>query len=194
MAYLSKHTWYTTFRRQCFVLFCFVLPSIFVRRSWGGRKGGPHPVAQGQMPPQHTPSHQAWRPMKRAWEWLQRKGPQRLGFCSVGAQNWNKGVPRTWEGASRDLPSGVMEWSWLGIRIHAENLPGGHQEWPKCILQEGFCSNSYTVVDTKLHMALPSFDPQGVWYGSPRPYINSAQLSAGSLQLLQMTWLPWDNG
>lgn len=126
------------------------------------------------MLPQHIPSHQAWRPMSRPGNDYRERVPRGWGqistrFCSVGAQNWNKGVPRTCEGASRDLPSGVMEWSWLGLRIHAQNLPGGRQEWPKCILQEGFCSNSYTVVDTKLHMALPSFDPKGFDMGPQGP-------------------------
>lgn len=127
------------------------------------------------MPPQHTAvppgltAHEAGLGMTTEKGSPEAGGQISTRFCSVGAQNWNKGVPRTCEGASRDLPSGVMEWSWLGLRSRL--MPGGRQEWPKCILQESFCSNSYTVVDTKLHMALPSFDSKGFDMGPQGPIL-----------------------
>lgn len=63
MASLSKHTWYTTFRRQR-VSFCFVL---FCPRFWLGGVGAiarEAPSKKHGAPP--TLPCQAWRPVKRA--------------------------------------------------------------------------------------------------------------------------------
>lgn len=96
MASWSKHTWYTTFRRQR-VLFWFGFPSIFIRRNRDEFQGG----LPGARHRSHSPASclatlgglERW-----AWESLERaRGPWGLEanlypVLPTGAQNSNEGT------------------------------------------------------------------------------------------------------
>lgn len=75
----------------------------------------------------------------------------------------------------------------LDERFTLENSPCGHQEWSKCILQEGFSSSSSTVVDTKRHIILPALTLHcekskclRLYVGPHRLYVLFHPLSAGT--------------
>lgn len=122
MASWSKHTWYTTFRRQR-VLFCFGFPSIFIRRNrdecQGGLPGERHRSHSQASCPATLGGWERW-----AWGSLERaRGLWGLEanlyqVLPTGAQNSNEeALIGGKEG--KDLPGGVMKWSWLGLlRIH----------------------------------------------------------------------------
>lgn len=127
MAYLSKHTWYTTFRRQSvFVLFCFALDFRWEESGWlQGRPparstghAAPHAVAQGLAASEAGLGMTAVKGSRGAGgKSLQSSAQRGHGIETKG--------PRTCGRAGRDLPRGVMKWSWLGLRIHTREFSMG---------------------------------------------------------------------
>ena len=164
MAYLSKHTWYTTFRRQS-VLFWLglVFPSIFIRRSQGEFPGEEHRSNAPRAVPRCLVLYEVgWtmddRGARGLWGWRQIS----IRFCLAAGTSFKWKGPDLW-GRWVGICL-VGSWSGPGLDQGStlENLPRGRQEWSKCIRQEGFGSNSYAVVDTKFHLALPSLRPPTV--------------------------------
>jgi len=109
----------------CFV-FCFALDFCWEESGW--LQGRPPASSTGPGAPRAIP------PGLAAYEaglgMTTGKGSRGAGGKSLqsSAQRGHrieaKG-PRTCEGAGRDLPGGVMEWSWLGLRIHAREFAMG---------------------------------------------------------------------
>ena len=93
MAYLSKHTWYTTFRRQpvsfCFVLFCprFWLGGVgaIAREAPSEKHGAPHAALRGLAASEAGLRQDDRAGVSRRWRQISTK------FCSEGHRIERKG-------------------------------------------------------------------------------------------------------
>lgn len=160
MAYLAEHTWYTTFRRQSvFSSVGAFFPPRFV--SEGVRRvlrktqtGGTHRSTCAQTGP-HWGKGQP------------EKGQKARG--SRGVEGVEASVCRALHRMTQDSKEGgptpphpppmSLKNPWLGLRIHTQGLTARVQEWSKCILLEGWASNSHAVADTSRHMGFPALGP-----------------------------------
>ena len=203
MAYLSRHTRYTTFRRQSvLVWFGLVFPSIFLRGS------------QGEFPGEKHKSNAPWailRCLAGLWSGLEDDQEAR-GFWEMEA-NLYQVLPRAGTGGAqtlneRALTCGGGRWGsawWCHDMVLAWIKEQESSEW---IRQEAFSSGSHTVVDTRFHLALPSRHPprweiqrvseavcsQIACWNLPAPsddpaprrqWLNSASLNANSVESCQ---------